>query len=332
MVLLLAFVIAYGVIGVVDELGRGSWRATTSGTRRAASGVRTRVGKRHGRWVKRVRKAGPRNPGWWAWLAGTAAWRTSRFGFHAATGIYDAVERGAVKGAAHGREKHTEYVARRDERKARKAAARTVVDEAPTDVVDGEPGPDAMDWSAEPPVHDPQRHEDEPGDLRFGDDPHDPNDTHQCPYCKGTAILDGQPCPHCHSRQQQRNEAWEAEHGARVYVLGTTTQPTRNESETPMSTMTGETTDIQATRDLFAAAETEANKLVGILDQASSNLQQYHLDPQTLADVTDLMEAANTVKAAATKARAGIDQRHSAMEEAVNSTPHPADTDWYKHA
>lgn len=43
--------------------------------------------------------------------------------------------------------------------------------------------------------------------------PHDPNNTRNCPDCKGTVVVDGKPCPSCLLRQQQRNAEYEQQHG-----------------------------------------------------------------------------------------------------------------------
>jgi hypothetical protein len=43
-------------------------------------------------------------------------------------------------------------------------------------------------------------------DLRFGDDPTDPTGTKQCPECGGTVLVDGEVCPSCRDRQEQRNQ------------------------------------------------------------------------------------------------------------------------------
>ncbi|MEU6204608.1 hypothetical protein ABZ814_13585 [Micromonospora musae] len=39
--------------------------------------------------------------------------------------------------------------------------------------------------------------------------PHDPNNTRNCPTCKGSVVVDGRPCPRCLARQQERNADWE---------------------------------------------------------------------------------------------------------------------------
>lgn len=46
-------------------------------------------------------------------------------------------------------------------------------------------------------------------DLRFGDDPTDPTGTKQCPECRGAVVVEGEVCPSCLLRQQQRNEHWD---------------------------------------------------------------------------------------------------------------------------
>jgi hypothetical protein len=39
--------------------------------------------------------------------------------------------------------------------------------------------------------------------------PHDPNNTRNCPTCKGEVVIAGRPCPRCLAEQQRRNAEWE---------------------------------------------------------------------------------------------------------------------------
>lgn len=65
----------------------------------------------------------------------------------------------------------------------------------------GQPVDDIVELVREPRPVPAQRH------------PHDPNNTRNCPTCKGEVVLDGRPCPNCLAEQQRRNAEWEAQHG-----------------------------------------------------------------------------------------------------------------------
>lgn len=48
------------------------------------------------------------------------------------------------------------------------------------------------------------------GELHLGTTDDDPNGIADCTTCHGTAVVDAQPCPDCHQRQQLRNAFWAA--------------------------------------------------------------------------------------------------------------------------
>lgn len=98
-----------------------------------------------------------------------------------------------------------------------------------------------------------------------------------------------------------------------------------------MANTTGEAPNIEAARDALSALQAEADRTVARVDQLSASLQSADLDPQTLSEVAEVLEAADAMKTAAHKALSGLDSRHGLMEEAVNSTAHAAKTDWYRH-
>lgn len=97
------------------------------------------------------------------------------------------------------------------------------------------------------------------------------------------------------------------------------------------SLTTGEAPNIEAARGALQALRAEAEQTVARVDQLSASLQSADLDPQTLGEVAEVLEAADGLKTAADKVFNGMQSRHGVMEEAVNSTPHSAKTDWYKH-
>lgn len=97
------------------------------------------------------------------------------------------------------------------------------------------------------------------------------------------------------------------------------------------SLTTGEAPNIEAARGALQALRAEAEQTVARVDQLSASLQSADLDSQTLGEVAEVLEAADGLKTAADKVFNGMQSRHGVMEEAVNSTPHAAKTDWYKH-
>lgn len=98
-----------------------------------------------------------------------------------------------------------------------------------------------------------------------------------------------------------------------------------------VANVTGEAPNIEAARNTFQELRKEAEQTVSRVDQLAASLQQAKLDPQTLGEVANVLEAADGLKASVERAYAGMNTRHSVMEEAVNSTPHAASTEWYKH-
>jgi hypothetical protein len=45
-------------------------------------------------------------------------------------------------------------------------------------------------------------------DLHFGSEPDDPTGVRDCGTCSGRAVVNGQLCPDCQTRQQLRNAWW----------------------------------------------------------------------------------------------------------------------------
>lgn len=104
------------------------------------------------------------------------------------------------------------------------------------------------------------------------------------------------------------------------------------EGETAMSIpTTGEAPNIQAAREALKAIAEEAEQTNTAIDSLSASLASADMDSQTLQEVSEILEAADNLKAAADHALAGLDSRHQVMEEAVNSTPHAAKTEFYRH-
>lgn len=99
-----------------------------------------------------------------------------------------------------------------------------------------------------------------------------------------------------------------------------------------MSTPTGEAPNIEAARQALKAIAETAEQTNTAIDQLSGSLSRVDMDPETLGEVSEILEAADDLKAAADGALAGMDSRHQSMEEAVNATPHAARTEFYRHS
>lgn len=94
---------------------------------------------------------------------------------------------------------------------------------------------------------------------------------------------------------------------------------------------TGEAPNIQAAREALTAIAEEAEQTNTAIDQLSASLSSADMDSDTLGEVSEILEAADNLKSAVDHALAGLDSRHQVMEEAVNSTPHAAKTEFYRH-
>ena len=100
----------------------------------------------------------------------------------------------------------------------------------------------------------------------------------------------------------------------------------------PTATVTsGEAPNIEAARSALTAINQTAAQAVTAIDNLSASLAEAEMDPATLGEVADILDAANALKAAAVKALAGMNSRHAVVEEAINSTPHVAKKEFYQH-
>ncbi|WP_163571183.1 hypothetical protein [Fodinicola feengrottensis] len=96
--------------------------------------------------------------------------------------------------------------------------------------------------------------------------------------------------------------------------------------------VSGEANNIAQTREALDAIVKQAQGFTETVDQLAAGLATQDVDPDTIGEVMEIFEATNGLRSAAYKALAGLNQRHGAMEEAVNATPHAAKTDFYKHS
>jgi len=93
----------------------------------------------------------------------------------------------------------------------------------------------------------------------------------------------------------------------------------------------GEAPNIEAARIALQAINQTADQTVAAIDNLSASLADADMDPATLGEVADILDAANALQAAANKALNGMNQRHAVVEEAINATPHVAKTEFYQH-
>lgn len=93
----------------------------------------------------------------------------------------------------------------------------------------------------------------------------------------------------------------------------------------------GEAPTMDAALDVLQALRAVADRAGVRVDQLAGSLRSADLDAQTLDDIAAVLDAADALKTAAAKALTGLQDRHGLLHEAVNTTPHTADTDWYRH-
>lgn len=96
-------------------------------------------------------------------------------------------------------------------------------------------------------------------------------------------------------------------------------------------TMTGEATTYEATQATYKEIVTKAQEFVDVVDQMQASLQSANLDAETLGDTADILDAAQSVQAAAEKALGGFESRHAQLHEAISTASvEPADTAYYR--
>lgn len=107
---------------------------------------------------------------------------------------------------------------------------------------------------------------------------------------------------------------------------------TTTEGNTTMTTATGETTNIEATRTYLAElAGHVQSDILSQLELATSTLQANNVDQATLRDLATIREQFDQAVNALGELAGAITDRHGAVEEAINSADEVAETDWYRH-
>jgi hypothetical protein len=138
----------------------------------------------------------------------------------------------------------------------------------------------------------------------------------------------------------------------RIQETGGSTMTTATQAPTGEAITIGQTRQAyqqfeQAAGDAIETAGEAAGQAANLesaADMLVSSLTDADLDEQTLAEASSLREQAGAMRQAAEQlqtaadamsgtvkqAAAGLDQRHGLMEEAVQGTDHPAQTDYYR--
>lgn len=96
------------------------------------------------------------------------------------------------------------------------------------------------------------------------------------------------------------------------------------------TTVSGEVTTIGATRAYLSQLGSYVDDILSQLELAQATLRGQELDSTTLGHMATAAEHFAAAKAALEQARAALDSQHSLMEEAVQSTPHAAQRDYYR--
>jgi hypothetical protein len=94
---------------------------------------------------------------------------------------------------------------------------------------------------------------------------------------------------------------------------------------------TGDITNIEQTRKLLTRFAVVATEFVTTTDALTATLSAKGIDSETLGDLMEILDAATATSDAARNALDGLNQRHHALETAVNATHHAAKTNFYRH-
>jgi hypothetical protein len=258
----------------------------------AARGMRTVASSVTRGSTARMWRRAQRNPVWLPLAAGLTTYVCARGVVRGTRYGARSVRTGWADGWAQGKERHSAYVSRRT-----RGADRT----------DPRTGPAPTEPPPPPPTA--------TGDVRT---PYEPRPR-----------PDGSP-PNGHGPAYATPHRSTTARYAAGYPAGATSRSS-NGGTRMTTTLSGEAVNIAATRQTLQEISTVAGEAVTTIDQLSAGLSSADMDPQTLDEVMEILESATTMQTAAERAVRGLDTRHAQMEEAVNSTPHAAATDFYRH-
>lgn len=93
----------------------------------------------------------------------------------------------------------------------------------------------------------------------------------------------------------------------------------------------GEALTYEQTQVTLKQMHDAATELATTVDGLQVSLSDADLDTQTLGEIAEILDAAQTVQAAAQRALAGLETRHAHLAEAIASTPHVAKTEFYRN-
>ena len=93
----------------------------------------------------------------------------------------------------------------------------------------------------------------------------------------------------------------------------------------------GEALTYEQTQATLKQMHDAATELATAVDQLQVSLSAADLDSQTLGEIAEILDATQTVQAAAQRALAGLESRHAHLAEAIASAPHVAKTEFYRN-
>lgn len=198
----------------------------------------------------------------------------------------------------------------------------------------GQPVDDMVELVREPRTVPTQRH------------PHDPNNTRNCPTCKGEVVLDGRPCPTCLAEQKRRNAEWEARHETPEPPVPPrpTPQPQPEPDTRPLAPVINLFPDVQQIeKEITMSSEvTGLPTAVAFADAASSAHQSFAttgaegyvgalerggMSGAAVASAREAMEASGIAADKWAAHRALLEQQ-TTLKEAYQSQPDAADKEF----
>jgi hypothetical protein len=89
--------------------------------------------------------------------------------------------------------------------------------------------------------------------------------------------------------------------------------------------------NIIETRAILQGIALSAKQFAEQAEALAASLSEQKLDGETLDDLMSLFEATDGIITSTSRALEGLNRRHQAMEEAVNTAGYVTDTDFYRH-
>jgi hypothetical protein len=118
---------------------------------------------------------------------------------------------------------------------------------------------------------------------------------------------------------------------AEMGAHGGTAAPNATAHEAAAAERSGGAQGIQAARTALRAIAKTADNAASSIGVLAASLADADMDPATLAEVADILEAAGELRGAAEKAGDGMNRRHAQIEQVINATQHVAKTSFYRH-